>query len=98
MKKTVMYTETRTWFFELDMAEDADLDKVMRALKDTNGFYLHLDDCTSDEYESTWLEMPKDWCSGNEPDYTEDLRAIAQRELKGENQMTVLSSLADQEQ
>lgn len=32
MKKTVMYTETRTWFFELDMAEDADLDKVMRAL------------------------------------------------------------------
>lgn len=98
MKKTVMYTETRTWFFELDMAEDADLDKVMRALKDTNGFYLHLDDCTSDEYESTWHEMPKDWCSGNEPAYTEDLRAIAQRELKGENQMTVLSSLADQEQ
>lgn len=32
MKKTVMYTETRTWFFDLDMSEDADLDKTMRAL------------------------------------------------------------------
>lgn len=28
MKKTVMYTETRTWFFDLDMSEDADLDNV----------------------------------------------------------------------
>lgn len=47
MKKTVMYTETRTWFFDLDMSEDADLDKTMRALKDTNGFYFYIDDCTS---------------------------------------------------
>lgn len=42
--------------------------------------------------------MPEDWRSGNDPDYTEDFRSIAKRELKGENQMTVLSSLADQEQ
>lgn len=53
MKKTVMYAETRTWFFDLDMSEDADLDKTMRALKDTNGSYFYIDDCTSDEYEST---------------------------------------------
>lgn len=52
MKKTVMYTETRTWFFELNLAEDADLNETMRALKDTNGFYSYVDDCTSDEYES----------------------------------------------
>lgn len=52
MKKTVMYTETRAWFFELDLSEDANLDETMRALKDTNGFYLYMDDCTSDEYES----------------------------------------------
>lgn len=54
MKKTVMYTETRTWFFDLDMSKDADLDKTMRALKDTNGFYFYIDDCTSDDYESDW--------------------------------------------
>lgn len=85
MKKTVMYTETRTWFFDLDMSEDADLDKTMRALKDTNGFYFYIDDCTSDEYESTWQEMPEDWRSGSDPDYTEDFRSIAKKELKGEN-------------
>lgn len=58
MKKTVMYTETRTWFFELNLAEDADLNETMRALKDTNGFYSYVDDCTSDEYESAWHEVP----------------------------------------
>lgn len=31
MKKTVMYTETRTWFFELDLAQGADLDETMHA-------------------------------------------------------------------
>lgn len=44
MKKTVMYTETRAWFFELDLSDDADLDETMRALKDTNGFYLYMDE------------------------------------------------------
>lgn len=69
MKKTVMYTETRTWFFDLDMSKDADLDKTMRALKDTN-----------------------------DPDYTEDFRSIAKRELKGENQKIVLTSLTEHAQ
>lgn len=98
MKKTVMYTETRTWFFDLDMSEDADLEKTMRALKDTNGFYFYIDDCTSDEYESTWQEMPEDWRSGSDPDYTEDFRSIAKKELKGENLKIVLASLAEQAQ
>lgn len=96
MKKTVMYTETRTWFFELDLAEDADLDRTMRALKDTDGFYFHVDDCTSDEYESAWHEVPPEWRgTQGDPDYTEDFRAVAQRELKGEAREVVLSSLLD---
>lgn len=98
MKKTVMYTETRTWFFELDLAQGADLDETMRALKDTNGFYSYVDDCTSDEYESAWHEVPQEWCREDDPDYTEDFRAIAQRELNGEALKVVLSSLVDREQ
>lgn len=98
MKKTVMYTETRTWFFDLDLTDEADLDKTIRALKDTNGFYFYVDDCMSDEYESAWHKVPQDWCRADDPDYTEDFRAIAQKELKGEEQKAVLSSLADREQ
>lgn len=98
MKKTVMYTETRTWFFELNLAEDADLNETMRALKDTNGFYSYVDDCTSDEYESAWHEVPDEWRGKGDPDYTEDFRAIAKRELKGEARKVVLSSLVDREQ
>ena len=95
MKKTVMYTETRAWFLELDLADDADLNGTMRALKDANGFYLYVDDCMSDEYESAWHEVPDEWRGEGDPDYTEDFRAIAQRELKGEARKVALSSLAD---
>lgn len=98
MKKTVMYTETRAWFFELDLSEDADLDETMRALKDTNGFYLYMDDCTSDEYESAWHEVPEEWRGEGDPDHTEDFRSIAQRELTGEARKVLLSSLVDLEQ
>lgn len=51
MKKSVMYSETRTWFFDLDMAEGADLDELMSVLKDTDGFYRYVDDGTSEEIE-----------------------------------------------
>lgn len=98
MKKTVMYTETRTWFFELDLTQDADLNETMRALKDTNGFYFYVDDCTSDEYESAWHEVPEEWHGEGDTDYTEDFRAIAQRELKGEARKVALSSLVDRKQ
>lgn len=47
MKKSVMYSETRTWFFNLDMAEGADLDEVMSVLKGTDRFYRYVDDGTS---------------------------------------------------
>ena len=67
MKKTVMYTETRTWFFDLDMSKDADLDKTMRALKDTNGFYFYIDDCTSDDYESAGKRCRRTGAAGTTP-------------------------------
>lgn len=51
MKKSMMYSETRTWFFDLDMAEGADLDEVMSVLKGTDGFYRYVDDGTSEEIE-----------------------------------------------
>lgn len=56
MKKSVMYSETRTWFFDLDMAERADLDEVMSVLKGTDGFYRYVDDGTSEEIECEWSE------------------------------------------
>lgn len=61
MKKSVMYSETRTWFFDLDMAEGADLDEVMSVLKGTDGFYRYVDDGTSEEIECEWSEVPEDW-------------------------------------
>ena len=98
MKKTVMYTETRTWFFDLDLAQDADLKETMRSVRDTSGFYSYVDDCTPDEYESAWYEVPQDWRWEGNLDYTEDFRAIAQRELNGEAREVVLSSLVVREQ
>ena len=90
MKKSVMYTETRTWFFNLDMAEGADLDEVMDALKGTDGFYFHVDDDTSKEFERWWSEVPVD---EGDPDYTDEFREVAERELGGKERQMVLSAL-----
>lgn len=83
MKKSVMYSETRTWFFDLDMAEGADLDEVMSVLKGTDGFYRYVDDGTSEEIECEWSEVPEDWRGKGDPDYTEEFREVAERELDG---------------
>lgn len=90
MKKSVMYTETRTWFFNLDMAEGADLDEVMDALKGTDGFYCHVDDDTSKEFERWWSEVPVD---EGDQDYTDEFREVAERELGGKERQMVLSAL-----
>lgn len=90
MKKSVMYTETRRWFFELDMAEGADLDEVMDALKGTDGFYCHVDDDTSKEFESWWSEVTG---ANSDPDYTDEFREVAERELGGKERQMVLSAL-----
>ena len=75
MKKSVMYSETRTWFFDLDMAEGADLDG------------------TSEEIECEWSEVPEDWRGKGDPDYTEEFREVAERELDGKERHMVLSAL-----
>ena len=61
MKKSVMYSETRTWLFNLDMAEGADLDEVMSVLKGTDRFYRYVDDGTSNGIEGEWSEVPEEW-------------------------------------
>lgn len=93
MKKSVMYSETRTWFFDLDMAEGADLDEVMSVLKGTDGFYRYVDDGTSEEIECEWSEVPEDWRGKRDPDYTEEFREVAERELDGKERHMVLSAL-----
>lgn len=93
MKKSVMYSETRTWFFDLDMAEGADLDEVMSVLKGTDGFYRYVDDGTSEEIECEWSEVPEDWRGKGDPDYTEEFREVAERELDGKERHMVLSAL-----
>lgn len=93
MKKSVMYSETRTWFFDLDMAEGADLDEVMSVLKGTDGFYRYVDDGTSEEIECEWSEVPEDWRGKGDPDYTEEFREVAERELDGKERHMVLFAL-----
>ena len=92
-EKSVMYSETRTWFFDLDMAEGADLDEVMSVLKGTDGFYRYVDDGTSEEIECEWSEVPEDWRGKGDPDYTEEFREVAERELDGKERHMVLSAL-----
>lgn len=92
-KKRDVFSETRTWFFDLDMAEGADLDEVMSVLKGTDGFYRYVDDGTSEEIECEWSEVPEDWRGKGDPDYTEEFREVAERELDGKERHMVLSAL-----
>ena len=88
-----MYSETRTWFFDLDMAEGADLDEVMSVLRGTDGFYRYVDDGTSEEIECECSEVPEDWHGDDDPDYTDEFREVAERELGGKERQMVLSAL-----
>jgi len=92
MKKSVMYSETRTWFFELDMAEGADLDEVMSVLKGTDGFYRYVDDGTSNGIGGEWSEVPEEWRGEDDPDYTEEFRELAEMELDGKERHAAFSS------
>lgn len=93
MKKSVMYSETRTWFFNLDMAEGADLDEVMSVVKGTDRFYRYVDDGTSNGIEGEWSEVPEEWRGEDDPDYTEEFRELAEMELDGKERHMVLSAL-----
>lgn len=94
MKKTVMYSETRTWIFDLNLNQGADLDDTLCALVNTDGFYCCIDDSTSDGFESGWKEIPSA-DDGGEPDYTEEFRQAAERELVGNERKLVLSALVN---
>ncbi len=68
-------------------------DEVMSVLKGTDGFYRYVDDGTSEEIECEWSEVPEDWRGKGDPDYTEEFREVAERELDGKERHMVLSAL-----
>lgn len=66
---------------------------LTRVLKGTDGFYRYVDDGTSEEIECEWSEVPEDWRGKGDPDYTEEFREVAERELDGKERHMVLSAL-----
>lgn len=52
MKKVFKFTETRSWYFELDVNDETQVVEALSALQGTEGFNYYLTDCAEDEYES----------------------------------------------
>ncbi len=97
MKKIFKYTETRSWYFELDVNEGQQPEKALSALQGTEGFNYYLTDRAEDEYESEWSELSADdkrTCSDHATGY---FRKVADRELGGEARDMVLKSLGEDE-
>ena len=63
MKKVFKFTETRSWYFELDVDEGAQVEEALSALVGTEGFNYYLTDRAEDEYKSEWDELS----SGEKP-------------------------------
>ena len=49
MKKVFKFTETRSWYFELDIDDEAQVEKALSALVGTEGFNYYLTD-RAEEY------------------------------------------------
>lgn len=97
MKKVFKFTETRSWYFELDIDDGAQVEKALSALVGTEGFNYYLTDRAEDEYESVWDEISADekrTCGDHATDY---FRRVADRELEGEARDIVLKSLRESE-
>lgn len=97
MKKVFKFTETRSWYFELDIDDESQVEKALSALVGTEGFNYYLTDRAEDEYESVWDEAPADekrTCGDHATDY---FRRVADRELEGEARDIVLKSLREGE-
>lgn len=97
MKKVFKFTETRSWYFELDIDDGAQAEKALSALVGTEGFNYYLTDRAEDEYESVWDEVSADEkraCGDHATDY---FRRVADRELEGEARDIVLKSLRESE-
>lgn len=97
MKKVFKFTETRSWYFELDVDEEAQVEEALSALVGTEGFNYYLTDRAEDEYKSEWDELSsgeKRTCCDHATEY---FRKVADRELEGEARDLVLKSLRDSE-
>ena len=88
MKKVFKFTETRSWYFELDVDDGTQVEKALSALIGTEGFNYYLTDRAEDEYESEWIELSageKRTCSDHAT------------ELEGKARGMVLESLCESE-
>lgn len=97
MKKVFTFTETRSWYFELDVDDGTQVEKALSALIGTEGFNYYLTDRAEDEYESEWNELSageKRTCSDHATEY---FRKVADRELEGKARGMVLESLCESE-
>lgn len=97
MKKVLKYTETHSWYFELDVDDGAQVEKALSALQGTESFNYYLTDRAEDEYESGWdgLSADEKRTCGNHA--TEFFRRVADEELEGEARDMLLKSLRESE-
>lgn len=97
MKKVFKFTETRSWYFEIDVDDGAQVEKALSALIGTEGFNYYLTDRAEDEYEGGWDEPSageKRTCSDHATEY---FRRVADRELEGKARYVFLKSLCESE-
>ncbi len=97
MKKVFKFTETRSWYFELDVNDETQVVEALSTLQGNEGFNYHLTDRAEDEYKSEWGELSADEkpaCSDHATGY---FRKVADRELEGEARDMVLKSLGEDE-
>lgn len=97
MKKVFKFTETRSWYFELDVDDEKRALEALSALQGTEGFNYYLTDRAEDEYESEWNGPSADekpTCSDHATGY---FRKVADRELEGKARDMVLKSLGEDE-
>lgn len=97
MKKVFKYTETRSWYFELDVDDGAQVEKALPALQGTEGFNYYLTDRAEDEYESGWDGLSADEKRTCGDHATEFFRWVADEELEGEARDMLLKSLRESE-
>lgn len=97
MKKVFKYTETRSWYFELDVDDGAQVEKALSALQGTEGFNYYLTDRAEDEYESGWDGLSADEKRSCGDHATEFFRRVADEELEGEARDMLLKSLRESE-
>lgn len=97
MKKVFKYTETRSWYFELDVDDGAQVEKALSALQGTEGFNYYLTDRAEDEYESGWDGLSADEKRSCGDYATEFFRRVADEELEGEARDMLLKSLRESE-